>query len=257
MKKKGFTLIELLVVIAIIALLLAILLPALTQVKEAAKRAQCLNNVKSLATGMIMYTSANEDRFPKAWTRKPVDGDGWLLEVEGHRTNPEEASKELQIDAIKGGLLYPYLESAEVYRCPVAKINEFRTYSMPHSLNGYASAGGTILTKISQVKISSSRIMFLDDYITDWDACWMIYNDQAKWWNTTPIRHGSGGNVFSYVDGHSDFHKWEDQRTIDYAIACFEEQLPAGKPMDEEPDNVDIIWAQRAVWGKLGYDPTP
>src|SRR5262245_20947712 len=59
----GFTLIELLVVVAIIALLAALLLPALARAKAAGKRVQCINNQKPLATTWVMYTTHNSDRL--------------------------------------------------------------------------------------------------------------------------------------------------------------------------------------------------
>jgi len=64
---KGFTLIELLVVIAIIAILAAMLLPVLSKAKSAAKRAQCMNNMKQLATGMITFTGDHDNTFPPAY----------------------------------------------------------------------------------------------------------------------------------------------------------------------------------------------
>ena len=68
MRKRGFTLIELLVVIAIIALLMAILLPALSKAKQQAQTIGCRANLKQYGIGLRMYLDENQHKFPDAWT---------------------------------------------------------------------------------------------------------------------------------------------------------------------------------------------
>lgn len=250
----AFTLIELLVVMAVIALLLSIIMPALKRAKEAGKRAVCLSNTKSLTTGWLLYVDENDGSFPKAYTAD----DGWIREVTGYPTNPQEAPASLQLEALEDGLLYPYLDVSGVFRCPVAKKEELRTYSMTHALNGNPMAqayGGKVLTKFNELRSTGSRIVFLDDFIGDWDACWMIYNNREQWWNVTPIRHGAGGNVFSFADNHAEFWAWKDPRTIALSKKCYESGTPDAldDPDSIQPNNEDLIRTQRGVWGTPGY----
>ena len=256
--KKGFTLIELLVVIAIIAILLSVLMPALNRVKEAGKRVQCLNNARSLTMGWLLYVEDNEGKFPKPYTS--TDG-GWMYDQNPFKPSADgtvQGTAEKQLASIRAGVIFPYLESESVYRCPVAKKYELRTYSMAQSLNGLhfpELGGGETLTKMSQLRNTGGRITFLDDYAINYNCTYTIRNDESSWWNTTPIRHGSGGNVFAFADGHSDFWNWKDQRTIDLAEKCNALNKPdtRGFPEHVQPGNPDILRVQMGAWGKVRY----
>lgn len=81
--KKAFTLIELLVVIAIIAILAAILFPVFAQAKEAAKKTQCLSNMKQIGTGFALYLGDNDDTLPWAAYWDYSAGSGWATAAGG------------------------------------------------------------------------------------------------------------------------------------------------------------------------------
>jgi len=243
---EGFTLIELLVVIAIIAVLMAILLPALNRAREQGKRAVCLNNVHSLTLAWMMYCDEWDEHLPKAYTTT----DGWIQDIPGYRMNPEKAPRDMQLKALRDGTLFPYLKTTKIFRCPVAKKDELRTYSITHAMNGFMSDGGKIIRQRTEFTHHASTIVFLDDFNRDWDACWMVYWSKPSWWNTTPIRHGYG-NVFSFADGHSEYWKWEDQRTITRAIQSYDDSTPEMHVRHE--NNPDLIRVTKAVWGSIGY----
>ena len=110
----GFTLIELLVVIAIIAILAAMLLPALSKAKQKAAQTNCLSNLKQLGLGIIMYIGDNNDSFPGVASR----GEGWHAEdwiywrpaSSGYPTLPKSP-----IVALIGSF------DTNVFRCPMDK----------------------------------------------------------------------------------------------------------------------------------------
>ena len=254
-RRGGFTLIELLVVIAIIAILMAVLMPALARAREQGKRAACLNNTKSLALAWIMYADENAGRIPRAnVTEDPAVKDCWIRKPAG--TLPVDAPVEVQLEALRSGVLFKYVPNAKVFRCPVAKSTEMRTYSCIHALNG-ADIGekGPMAKKIEEIKQPGMRIVFIDDYGEDWDASWTVHYNQPKWWNPIPMRHGKG-TVASHVDGHCEFYYWVDARTIDWArLSWAEAEAQRPGPLTSQPNNPDLEKIQKAYWGKLGYTP--
>ena len=254
---NAFTLIELLVVIAVIAVLMAVLLPALNRAREQGKRGVCLNNTKSLGFAWLLYCDDHNGRTPWAWAHEQgIERIGWVTRVKPpYQTTPVEAPKAMQLEAIEAGDLFPYLPNVKSFRCPVAQSFEQRTYSAGCAFSGGATVEFPRVNNVYTLKSPAQRLVYIDDFGENWDAVWTIPYDRPVWHNPVPIRHGPG-TVLSLADGHSGWWNWKDPRTVDISRMTWQEAeaLRLSARMNQ-PDNRDLHRIQKAVWGKLGYMP--
>ena len=264
-KTTGFTLIELLVVIAIIAVLLAILMPALHRVREQGKRAVCLSNLKQLALAWIMYADENDDkivngaggvdRTDNGKPERPWVGRCWASDYSSGGQLTESA----QIRQIKSpnGALWPYVKDVKLYRCPTGARGEMLTYAIMDSMNGYGDGTkerGLWIKNRMEIRQADKKAVFIDEGWVTPDS-FAVYYSQEAWWDDAPVRHGDGTDI-AFADGHSGYKKWKGVDTIKRGRSLERGHLGAGWVPESSDGYQDLYWAQKATWGKLGYTPS-
>ena len=133
-KKAGFTLIELLVVIAVIALLMAILLPALSRAREQARRAVCQTNMKSMCTAVVIFADDNNNQVPPL-----SENPNYVEQTQNHwarwwHTDDGIPDPTKWVDYWNLGFLWRdgYIKQGEVFYCPSRRaVFKYEDYSNP------------------------------------------------------------------------------------------------------------------------------
>ena len=217
-KRQAFTLIELLVVIAIIGILAALLFPTFAKVRENARRAACLSNLKQLAVAFTQYTQDNDERMPGATDGgnggAGVSG-GWMF-FRTFASRPDPGA----FDPAQGGL-YSYVKSKAVYVCPDDSpgqsagdsyainscVTDTHTGLQPNpgkSLAAFdAPASFALLTEEA----------FSNGFLLDGLGGGTSTDDGILWYvdptNALSTRHNGGSDV-AFIDGHVKWYRPAD-----------------------------------------------
>jgi prepilin-type N-terminal cleavage/methylation domain-containing protein len=274
LRRPGFTLVELLVVIAIIGILAALILTTLSKSQQHTRRIFCMNNGHQLVLAWGMYSADNEDwllfaseslDWDKLWTADYA----WVTGTLGLSDNPGNWDPS---ETIKKSPMWPYCgNSLGIWKCPadfsMIRVGDEwkprpRSFSMNIYLGGWGGTYGNwdlymggiwsdykIYMKQSELHNPgpANIFVFLDMREDSIDmgnfatcmAGWPDDSSQYRFFDLPGSYHHRAGG-FAFADGHSEIHRWRDNRTMPALV-------PGGQVNDyfSSPDNPDIAWLQQ------------
>jgi len=257
-RHQAFTLIELLVVIAIIAILAALLLPALARSKLKATEAVCLSNEKQMGLGMTMYAGDNSDQVVPMSSYAPSPAAETIYEYAGgfwggsggpsitkNGTDPASMTLEAQSELMTNNPLAQYLHNPAVFECPgdkrfnlasLAAGWAYGTYSKPQNFGGepYDNffGAGNACKKMTDATAPANTFMFIEDTqsssspgggskgynLGTWVIIWTATPPTYFTWEDPPGMYHGNVGTFEFADAHAEYHKWTASQIIQASL---------------------------------------
>jgi len=275
---RGFTLIELLVVIAIIALLMGVLIPALSAARKLASGAACMGNQRNLSMAWIVYSDDNDgllicngacydtatDKSP--WVHRPKDPAGNNL------ASPAlpGITKEDRYRGIRAGTMWPYVKDVDVYHCPGDTRQStrqvprdcFRSYSISYAFGAIQDSRrhnwrrGQYYNKLSRIANAALYYVFVEEehngsnygeneggWHLPFDGHANRLTDPAGWTFYDPLAsYHVKASTFGFADGHAEKHTWRDPRTLAFIRTNAADPLAHSGIRTPSADNEDLRW---------------